>query len=473
MNATDLCYTPAVELRDAIRSRELSARELVESVLDRLERVDAQLNAVVARRPESALAEAERESAHPSDGALAGIPVTVKDLNETLDMPTTYGSAVFRDNVAEVEALVVTRMRAAGAIVIGKTNTPEYGLRPTTENSVYGATHNPWDLDRTPGGSSGGAAAAVAAGISPLAQAADGGGSCRVPASCCGVVGIKPTRGRVPWAPTAYEYWLGLATNGPIARTVRDAALLLDVLSGPVVGEPYGVPNPERPFLEACAEPPPRRKLGFFCATPDGDVDPQVRDALLDAVATFESLGHDVVEIDSGLGALDARRWLACAEANTASVIADVVPGERLPELEASTLAMAQRGWQIGAADYCSSASYVRQAAAELLRRWAGYDALLMPTLPSLPPRQGTLPSSEDYDVRWREYLHFLAFTSPFNVTGQPAISVPSGWSAEGMPVGLQIACRPGEEAAMLQLAASFEEARPWLDRRPEIEVGA
>ncbi len=465
----DICFTPVVELRAMLASRALSARELVETVLARIDEVDHSVNAIVETRPEAALEEAERADGAVERGTLHGIPVTVKDLIETRDLPTTYGSRAFAGHLAGFEALVVTRLRDAGAILIGKTNTSEFGLRPTAENSLFGATSNPWLAGYNSGGSSGGAAAATASGMSPLSLGSDGGGSCRIPASCCAAVGMKPTRGRVPLAPGAYEAWAANVTNGPIARSVRDVALLLDVIAGPVVGEPYGVAPPERPFLEACDEAPPRLRIGFLADPPDGAaLDSEVREAFEDAVRTLESLGHHLVETDPGLGGLRSA-YMTIKQGNTAALLASSVADESLAELESNTLAIAQRGLAKTAADYCLAVDFVRNEAARIMRHWTEIDVLATPTLTKLPLRNGVIPAIADYDERWTFCLDWHAFTFPFNVTGQPAISVPAGRSAGDLPVGLQLVGRTGDDAGLLALAAAYEEARPWRDRHPEL----
>jgi amidase len=464
----DICYTSAVELRAMLASRALSARELVETVLSRVDEVDASVNAIVATRPEAALEEAERADEAAERGLLHGIPLTIKDLTETRDLPTTYGSRAFAGHQAGFEALVVTRLREAGAIVIGKTNTSEFGLRPTTENSLFGATSNPWLAGYNSGGSSGGAAAGTAAGMSPLALGSDGGGSCRIPASCCAVVGLKPTRGRVPLAPAAYEEWGGFVANGPIARTVRDVALMLDVIAGPVVGEPYGVAPPAGSFLDLCGRPPAGLRIGYVADIPGVALDDEIRAAFADALKTLESLGHELVETDPGLGGLrDAYHTIT--QANTAAMLKSFIPDESLGMLEANTLAIGRRGFAWSAADYCLALDFVRTEAARIMGFWTDIDVLATPTLTKLPPANGLVPSIADFDERWRFCIDWHAFTYPFNITGQPAISVPAGRSETDLPIGLQLVGRTGEDATLLALAAAFEEAQPWADRRPEL----
>ncbi len=469
MNRDDLCYTPVVELRELLARRAVSARELMSALLERLEEVNSSLNAVVALRPEAALAEAEKLDGSAGErGALAGIPFTAKDLNETVDLPTTMGSRAFAGHQAGFDAEVVRRLRGAGGILIGKTNTPEFGLRATTENQLFGTTRNPWNLGHNPGGSSGGAAAAIAAGISPLALGSDGGGSIRNPASSCSVAGLKPTRGRVPGAPASYEAWAGLATDGPMARTVRDVALMLDVIGGPVVGEPYGLPAPKVPFLAACERQPQRLRLAYTVSPPHGHAHLDVKEAILGVVRTFQEMGHEVKEASPDLTGL--RGVFNTIVASNAAVQARMVPPAKLGELEPSTVNVMLFGHSLGAADYCAAVNTARQRAAGIMAFWQEHDFLLTPVMTQLPPSVGAMPSSFDLATIWDEITDLGAFTYPFNLTGQPGISVPAGWSRDyGLPIGIQIVGAYGSEAELLALAARYEEARPWIGRRPEL----
>lgn len=465
----ELCFASAVELRDRLARRELSARELMEAMLDRVERVNPGVNAIVSLRAEQALAEAEATPAGP----LHGVPVTIKDLIETADLPTTYGSCAFAGHQAGFDAVAVTRLREAGGIVIGKTNTSEFGLRPVTENLIFGATSTPWNLEYNSGGSSGGAAAAAAAGISPLALGSDGGGSCRIPSSCCEVVGLKPTRGRVPLAPASYEAWGAMVVNGPIARTVRDVALMLDVVAGPVVGEPYGVPRPERPFLEACERGSARPlRIGVLDHLPDVEVEREVLDGFHAALPALEGLGHELVEADPGLGGLRGAYWTV-KYGNTAALLQSFVPPDRVGDLEENMREIAARGENVRAADYCLAIDFHRLEAARIMQAWTEIDALATPTLTKLPQRNGVVPAMTDFDERWKHCIDWHSFTLPFNITGQPALSVPAARSPEGLPIGMQLVGRAGDEATLLALAAAYEEARPWSGRRPEIGTAA
>ncbi|QNP64236.1 amidase [Streptomyces genisteinicus] len=463
-------FASAVELAALTRGGDLSAVEVTEAALIRLEKVNPQLNAVIAVRAEGALADARAADALPprQRGPLHGVPFTVKDAHEAADLPAAYGSLPFTGYRPGFDSEAVARLRAAGGILVGSTNMPEFGLRITTENRAFGATRNPWNPEHGPAGSSGGAAAAVAAGIGPLSLAADGAGSVRVPASACGVVGLKPTRGRVPWAPATQEQWAGYVVSGPVSRTVADSALMLDVLSGPVPGEPYGLPGlPPGSLLAACDRPPEGLRVAWTATPPHGAVAPEVRQVFERAVAAFDAMGVETVEAAPDLGGL-LDPLLTVIAANTAAMTRGVAP-DRLADLEPTTLDTVRHGERIGAADYCAAIAAAQARAADVVRFWSRYDVLLTPTLTVLPPRLGTAPEGPGFIERWREYADWLAFTYPFNITGQPAVSVPAGRAPGDLPVGVQLVGPPGGEARLLALAAAFERFRPWAGDRPRL----
>jgi len=280
---------------------------------------------------------------------------------------------------------------------------------------------------------------------------------------------MKPSRGLVPWAPAAFEYWAGLATNGPLARDVRDAALMLDVMAGPVVGEPYGGPRFESSLLDACDREPDKLRIAFTTDQPHGTMDAEVRDTFLEAVAAFEGMGHELTEASPDLGGLFEPFKTIVAGNSAAAVMA---LGEiALPQFESSTLAAIMLGHERTAAQYCDAVNTARNSSARIMQFWSEYDFLLTPTLTKLPPASGAMPSKVDMDTRWQEYLDWLAYTYPFNITGQPAVSVPAGWSSAGnLPIGLQIIGRMGADDHVLGLAAAYEAARPWADRRPSLD---
>ncbi|MFO8240201.1 MAG: amidase [Dissulfuribacterales bacterium] len=461
----ELCYKPAYELRRMIDEKKISIEELTRSFLERIEKVNPSVNAIVAFRPESAIQEAKALDAREGnrDLPLFGIPLTVKDLNETIDMPTTLGSTILKEFYPGYEALIITWLKEAGAIVLGKTNTPEFGLLAVADNKLFGPTRNPWNLEHTSGGSSGGAGAAIAAGISPLSQGNDGGGSLRIPAFCNGIYSIKPTRGRVPWAPGSYEFWAGIATNGPMARTVKDAALMLDVIGKPVVGEPYGVPEPKEPFVSACDRKPPKLRLAYTTNPPHGHVDDEVKEKFMEGVKVFESLGHTVVEATPDLSGL-RKIFMCIVSVNTANTFKTFqIPEDKYDELMSNSLQLGLQGLEVSGVDYNEAVISARLKSAQIMSFWQDYDFLLTPTLTQLSPRIDTMSR-----ILNTEALDWLAFTYPFNITGQPAVSLPCGWSKdENLPVGLQIIGPTASEENLISLSAQFEATRPWHDLYP------
>lgn len=449
------------ELHAAMADGHLTSMDVIEASLAQIDRHNEKINAVVALRGEAAREEARAADRVPPEerGPLHGLPILIKDLNELTDLPTTFGSRAFAGVTAPFEATVITRLRRAGAIVVGKSNTPEFGLRPTTENALFGPTRNPFDLSRHAGGSSGGAAAALASGMVPIALGGDGGGSCRIPASCCGVVGFKPSRGLVPWEPVAQEYWGGLATNGPLARTVADATAMLEVMAGPVIGEPYGVSIPR---ISAARRGEPLL-VGWSIRPPHGQVAPEVAAAVRRAAASLAGLGHELEEFQLDLSGLE-EPWLVVVEASTAMTVERSVGDTGLAALEANTLALALRGRQRSAADYAWAIHSMRNRSGEIMAALDRYDIVLTPTLTHTAPLVEDALDGQTHEERWRAYLDWLAFTYPINCTGQPAISLPGGRSEQGLPIGVQLIGRMGDDQGVLAVAAQLEGAQPWRE---------
>ena len=451
----EIAFLSATEQARLVAARELSSVELVEAYLRRIELLDGPLRSFVTVCADEALAEAR----DPRPGPLSGVPIPIKDLTVTAGIRTTFSCRAFADNVPTFDAVVVQKLKAAGAIVIGKTNTPEFGTIPVTESELNGACRNPWDLERTPGGSSGGAAAAVAAGLAPAAHGTDGGGSVRIPASCCGLVGLKPSRGRVSPAPfVSYE---GLSTSGPLARTVRDVALLLDAMTGSEPGDRFTLPPPERPFAEQLEEPPGPLRIAVTADPPaDEPVDPACRSALADAAALLASLGHEVEEAtppwrDPELPSAFGHVW------RPLPTVYNVGDESLLTPLNRDLIERAQA---TPAPVYVAAAQRLQLAARPVLQFWADRDVVVTPTLALPPVRIGWLFESEEN--RRALGLPFTPFTSISNVTGQPAISVPLHWDGD-LPIGVQLIGPPEGDGLLLRLAAQLEEARPWGHRRP------
>ncbi|GAU66271.1 putative amidase [Streptomyces sp. NBRC 110611] len=469
----------ALEQAEGIRTGELSPVELTEHYLARIDRLDGTLGAFLTRTPQLAreqAAEAERAAvAARREGRalppLHGVPVPVKDLTPVAGVRCTMGSRALADHVPTVDDHVAGRLRAGGTILLGKTNTPEFGLPCYTENGLAPPARTPWDLARSAGGSSGGAAAAVAAGLAPVAHASDGGGSIRIPASVCGLYGIKPSRGRVSGGPVLHDI-SGLATSGPLARTVADAAALLDVMAGAMPGDPYAAPPlpPGETFASYALRDPGRLRIACLTETPvpGVQVHPDCRAAVTDTAALLTGLGHEVEELS-----LPADDALLIAFTRVWSVLAAIRPvppgGEEL--LMPLTRYLRERGAEVSGTDFALSMYAFRtltQSLADgLMAAGTGYDVLLSPTLAAPPAAVGGLRNDADPQAEFAAIGAFTPFTAVSNATGQPAVNVPLQWTAEGLPIGVMLAGRYGDEATLIALSAQLEQARPWAARKP------
>lgn len=458
----------ALEQGAAVRRREVSPVELVDHYLERIERLSDQVGAFVTVTDELARKQALLAQDRAGEGGpLFGVPTAVKDLNLTAGVRTTFGSAVFADFVPDVSDEVVLRLEAAGTISLGKTSTPELGTPCYTEPDVAPPSRTPWDLERMAGGSSGGAGAAVAAGLVPVAQGSDGGGSIRIPASCCGLVGLKPSRGRISAAPV-YGDPVGLGASGPLARTVRDAAALLDVMAGPAIGDPtWAAPLPDgETFLGWCDLPPERLRVARF-ATPvitDAPVHPEVLAAYDAASRLLEELGHDVVDVDVPMPREAVPVFETCWAVLTALAILPPGGEDRLRPL---TRWLTARGRAVSGPEFGLAVGELRRVAAATVRTLAPYDVVLTPTLAQPPLRVGEIRDDADPARDFENQKAFTPYTSAWNVTGMPAVSLPLHLTADGLPVGVMLAGRPGEDHRLLALAAQVEQAAPWSDRRP------
>jgi amidase len=469
---TQLHDLTALEQAAAVRAREVSPTELVRHALSRIEALDAGLGAFVTVTPERALAGAEAAEARVREGGdlppLLGVPTAIKDLNNTAGVRTTFGSTVFTDFVPTVDDAVVTRLAAAGTISVGKTNTPEFGFPCYTDNDVAGPARCPWDPDRLAGGSSGGAAVAVAAGMLPFAQGSDGGGSIRIPASVNGLFGIKPARGRVSNAPFGSDV-TGLGTNGPIARTVRDAAAMLDAMAGPVTGDAAWAPplRPGETFLGAADRPVGRLRIGRALESPMPDVvlEPAVAAALDDAAALLESLGHEVVDVPGGLLGPDV--LVAFERTWTLSGTLLPVPPERADELRPLTRELRARGLALSAQAAMEALTALRLFSRRYVQATDAFDVLLAPVTTMTPRPLGWFDGDGDGAADFERQKAYAAFTALYNVTGQPAVSVPLHWTDDGLPVGTMLVGRPADEVTLVALAAQLEEVRPWAHRHP------
>ncbi len=468
----DLHDLTALEQGAAIRAGEISPLELVEHYLARVEALSDTVGAFVTVTAERARAQAAQAQEAIADGGdrspLHGVPTAIKDLNMTAGIRTTLGSAATADYVPDVSDEVVLRLEAAGMPSLGKTSAPEFGSPCYTEPDVAPPSRTPFDLDRMAGGSSGGAAAAVAAGLVPLAQGSDGGGSIRIPASCCGLFGLKPSRGRISPGPI-YGDPVGLGANGPLTRTVRDAAAMLDVMAGPAVGDPFWAPPlpAGETFLDACSREPGRLRIGRF-STPviaTAQVHGDCLRAYEEATRLLENLGHDVEEIDVPLAADAVPTFETCWSVLTA--LTPVPEGnERL--MRPLTRWLRGRGEQVSGPQFGLAVGELRRIAAEALARLAPYDAVLTPTLAQPPLRVGEIRDDGDPARDFENQKAFTPYTSAWNVTGMPAASLPLHMTPEGLPVGVMLAARPAQERLLLSLCAQVEEAAPWHDRHPD-----
>jgi amidase len=465
------------ELAAAIREGQLSPVEITDHYLDRIDRHGEEVGAFYtvthdlarqeAVKAEKAAAQSRRD-AHAELPPLTGVPIPIKDLNMVAGVRMTFGSAVFRDNIADQDDYVVGALRAAGIVITGKTAAPEFGLPCYTETTIGPPARTPWDLARSAGGSSGGAGAAVAAGLAPAAQGSDGGGSIRIPASVCGLFGIKPTRGRISGGPLLPDL-AGLSTDGPLARTVADAALLLDAMTGNHPGDMYTLPPlpPGETFLGHAGREPGRLRIARSLqhAVEGAEVHPECVAAYEEASALLAGLGHEVEDIElpfgPGIVAMFETLWYSMA---TLAPIDPAQEGQLLP----ITRYLRGRGLQVKASELIMAQAYLQgmtRAALEILN---GYDAVLSPTLASLPVPVGYF-DEVDPPENFERQKRFTPYTALYNVSGQPAVSIPLYWTDGGLPVGIMLAGRMGEEATLISLSAQIEAARPWQGRHPPI----
>ncbi len=461
----------AVALGALVGKGEVSAAELVETALTVIARDNPRLNAVIHRLDD--MARAQVAAGLPQGAPFTGVPYLLKELASMWQgAPLTNSCAWLRDLCAPEDSEQTRRIKAAGFVLVGKSNAPENGWAITTEPRLYGPTRNPWRDDVTPGGSSGGAAAAVAAGLVPLAEASDGAGSIRVPASCCGVVGLKPSRGRVTLAPWG-DFWYGGAYFLCVSRTVRDTAAYLDALAGALPGDPYTPPVPAAPWYELAARVPSRLRVGFTVTPPDGSpIDPEAATAVTNTARTLERLGHDVEAHDMAFDAAAAwKLYTHMTPVESAALFDALVPVIGRPvtqaDVEPTTWAIIQRGRATSAIEHANDVSALRVLSREIAADLLPYDLFLTPTLTQKPRPLGywdmNEPDLDRYNAKWIDAV----FMFPFNASGLPALSLPLHWSEDGLPMGVQLVGRYGDEATLLQVATVLEGEMPWRDCRP------
>jgi amidase len=472
----ELAHLDATAQAELVRRKEVQSIELVEAAIERIERLNPTLNAVVTPMYEEARAAAK---GNISKGPFTGVPFLLKDLLAAYKgVPMSLGSELTRNFVPDHDSELVKRLKRAGLIILGKTNTPEFGILPTTEPRLFGPCRNPWNTERTTGGSSGGSAAAVAAGLLPMAHGNDGGGSIRIPASCCGAFGLKPTRARNPLGPRFTEIMGGLVAEHAVTRSVRDSAGLLDATSGPEAGDPYWAPPPMRPFLQEVGANPGKLRIAFTTKAASGvKIHPDCVKAVENAAALCTDLGHEVEEDTPEIeGNLVVQAFLAVWSAGVASTLDGIARMTGQPpsaeRVEPLTWAVYEMGRKATASDYLLAIQLLQGLGRIMARFLVDYDVLLTPTLGEPPVPLGTFDSPPENPLQgFFRTGQFVPFTPVCNCTGQPAMSVPLFWNAEGLPIGTHFVGRFGDEATLFRLAAQLEEARPWATRRPPISA--
>jgi amidase len=476
----EIALLDATAQSELIRQGQVKPLELVDAAIARIEELDPQLNGVVTRQFERARAEAV--SPDLPSGPFSGVPMLLKDLGAHLaGDPVHCGMRILKelDWREPGETYFAAKLRDAGVIVLGRTNSPELGLLPTTEPESYGPSRNPWKLTHSSGGSSGGSASAVAAGLVPAAHASDGGGSIRIPANHCGLVGLKPSRGRNSFGPEIGERWGGFSCEGFVTRTVRDTAALADVVAGPMPGDPYAAPALVRPLAQEVGVDPGRLRIGVMAAPPRGDVHPDCAAAANAAAQMLESLGHGVEEAAPvALANPDAVRGFVTVLSSSAAYALEawgrkIGRSIRQEDVEPLTWAVAEMGRAVTATEYVAAVD-LNHAQTRALASWwqAGFDLLLTPTCAAPPPPLGSFAATPEAPLRgFAQSIPYSVFTSPFNVSGQPAVSLPLHWNDEGLPIGVQLVAAYGREDLLIRVAAQLEGAHPWKDRLPPLHA--
>ncbi|SDF48756.1 amidase [Blastococcus aurantiacus] len=479
---TDTTWLDATAQAELVRSGEASPAELVEAAIERIERVDPQLDAVIRDRFDQAREEAAGEL---PDGPFRGVPMLLKDLGcHVAGEATNYGTSYLRDAGVTwpTDSDLARQFRAAGFLFLGRTNVPEFGTTITTEPAAHRPTRNPWNPAHSAGGSSGGSAAAVAAGMVPIAHASDGGGSIRIPSSECALVGLKPTRARVSHGPDVGESWAGATTDGVVTRTVRDAAAVLDLISAPMPGDPYVAPPLPRPLSQEVGAPVGRLRVGLLDTEP-GEPSPDCRTAVDRAGQLLEQVGCSV-EPATPDGMFDEQFMRSFGATIAADIALELADHERLlgrpvrdDELEPRNAAYRAMGQRMSSADYLAARARLGAWARRMAAFWTpaaqdgrGFDLLVTPTVGAPPPELGWFAAAGP-EQEGRRVGGFMPYTAQFNVTGQPAISLPLHWTADGLPVGVQLVAAFGREDVLVRVAAALEQAAPWADRRPPVSA--
>jgi amidase len=464
----------ALGLGALVNQKKITALELVDEAITRAERINSRINAIIFEVFDAARDAARRA---PANGPFAGVPMLLKDMRAgAIGMPTRNGSRLVPAVLSDHDSTLVARYRGNGLIPLGKTNVPEFGILPISESKLYGPARNPWNMEHTPGGSSGGSAASVAAGIVPLAHATDGGGSIRIPASNCGLVGLKVSRGRITQGPDAADSTAGLSVDNCVTRSVRDCAAMLDLSCPPDLGDPYFAPPPQGSYLEGIKSEPKRLKIAVSFKSYNGaPFHPDVEDAVRKAVKTCEALGHVVEEktpaVNSEEMTMAFMTLWATATAFGIETLARLT-GQKPSEdnLEGLTLGLYERGKTIPAVQQIWAQQVLYRHARLMAKFHESYDLWLTPTLALPPLKIGTVDIDErDMETAFAPIIDYVPFTATQNATGQPAINLPLHWNKANLPIGVQFVARNGDEMTLLKLAAQIEQANPWFDKRPQL----
>lgn len=472
----DFDFMDAIDQADLVRRNKVQPIELVDAAIERIERLNPRLNAVITPTYEQARETARREL--PS-GPFCGVPFLLKDLGASYaGIRMASGSTFMRDFVPDHDSELVARLKRAGFVILGKTNSPELGIVPTTEPILFGATLNPWNFSRSAGGSSGGSAVAVATGMVPVAHANDGGGSIRIPAACCGIFGLKPTRARNPLGPDLGDMMGGLVVEHAVTRSVRDSAALLDATAGPDVGDPYWAPPPVRPYAQEVEVNPGKLRIAFSTKAPTGaKVHPDCVEAVHDAARLCADLGHEMTESDPDInGQLLVHAFTTVWVSGCASAIDGFAfltgRNPNREQFEPLTWALYEMGKSTSGSAYLMAQAVLQGIARQVGRFMEKYDAWLTPTLAEPPVPLGTFDAPSDNPMQpFYRAVDYVPFTPIANATGQPAMSVPLYWNEEGLPVGIHFFGRFGDEGTLFRLAAQLEAARPWANRRPPVQT--
>lgn len=457
-----------------VREKKVSALELVDEAIARAERINPRINAIIFKAFDAARDAAKKGVA---DGPFSGVPTLLKDMRAgAVGMPTRSGSRMMPPIPSDHDATLVTRYRAAGLIPLGKTNVPEFGILPVSESKLYGPARNPWSLEHTPGGSSGGSAAATAAGIVPLAHATDGGGSIRIPASCCGLVGLKVSRGRITQGPDNADSTAGLSVDNCVTRSVRDCAAMLDLSSTLDFSDPYFAPPQQGSYLDGIKSAPKKLKIAVSTTNFRGaPFHPDVAEAIQKAVTLCEQLGHTVEEAKPAVNSEEMTQAFMTLWATASAFGIEMLTrltGQKpsLDNLEGLTLGLYERGKAIPAVQQIGAQQMMYRVARLMGKFHEQYDLWLTPTLAQPPLKIGTIDIDEqDVEKAFAPIIDYVPFTATQNATGQPAINLPLHWNSQNLPIGVQFVARNGDEMTLLKLAAQMEQAQPWFDKYPQL----